>query len=154
MKILLAEDDFVCRILLIEFLRPFGPAHVAVTGREAIHAVRMSLKAQEPYDLVCLDIGMPDGDGLTALETIRQAENTAGVARENGAKILMVSALSDRRRVLASINDGCDGFIVKPVDKARLLRELVRLGLIDAPASNQTGAETPAGATDDDSEPR
>lgn len=154
MKTLLAEDDLICRTLLLEFLRPFGSAHVAVTGREAIHAVRIALEAREPYDLVCLDIGMPEGDGLTALATIRQAERAAGVEREKGAKVLMISALSDRRRVLASLNEGCDGFIVKPVDKARLLQELSKLGIMDAPAPIPTGATAPATAPDDDSNGR
>jgi two-component system chemotaxis response regulator CheY len=54
MKTLIVEDDFTSRVLLQELLKSYGPSHIAVNGKEAIDAVRMSLEKEEPYDLICL----------------------------------------------------------------------------------------------------
>jgi len=63
MKTLIVEDDFTSRLLLQEFLNPYGPSHIAVNGAEAVEAVTAALDAGEPYNLICLDIMMPEMDG-------------------------------------------------------------------------------------------
>ena len=74
MKTLIVDDDFTNRLLLQELLRPHGQSHVAVNGREAVDAVGVALEAKEPYDLICLDIMMPEMDGQEALGKIRALE--------------------------------------------------------------------------------
>ena len=73
-KQLLAEDDFTSRLLLQEILKLYGTPHIAVNGREAVEAVRAALKTHEPYDLICLDIMMPEMNGLQVLSEIRLME--------------------------------------------------------------------------------
>jgi two-component system chemotaxis response regulator CheY len=46
MKTLIVEDDFTSRLLLQEILKPYGPSHVAVNGREAVEAVRLALERE------------------------------------------------------------------------------------------------------------
>jgi len=70
MKTLIAEDDFTGRLLLQEILKRYGALHIAVNGKEAVEAVRTAMDAGEPYDLVCLDIMMPEMDGYQALAEI------------------------------------------------------------------------------------
>jgi two-component system chemotaxis response regulator CheY len=130
MKTLIVEDDFTSRLLLQEILKPYGPSHVAVNGREAVEAVRLALEANEPYDLICLDIMMPEMDGQAALKDIRAQEEARGILSSKGAKIVMTTALGDIRNVSAAYNSLCDGYLTKPIQKAKLLEGLRKLKLI------------------------
>jgi two-component system chemotaxis response regulator CheY len=131
MKTLIVEDDFTSRLLLQRILLPYGEAHVAVDGEEAITAFRSALKSREPYDLVCLDIMMPRKDGHAVLKELREAEAEKGVSGLDGAKVVMISALGDSRNVLKSFGSQCEAYIVKPLDMCQLIKQLRTLGLID-----------------------
>jgi two-component system chemotaxis response regulator CheY len=130
MKTLIVEDDFTSRLLLLELLKGYGPSHVAVNGLEAVEAVRTALKTGEPYDLICLDIMMPEMDGQEALQEIRRLEQKAGIAAANFAKIIMTTALADKANVIKAASRGCNYFLVKPIEKAKLQDELRKLKLI------------------------
>jgi len=129
-KILIAEDDFISRLLLQELLKTYGQAHIAVNGREALAAVRVALESDRPYDLICLDITMPEMSGQDALREIRLAEETSGVAGQARAKIIMTTALADKDNVVTARDQHCDSFLVKPIERTRLVGELRRLKLI------------------------
>ena len=130
MKTLIVEDDFTSRLLLQEILRRHGSSHVAVNGREAVDAVRAALAAGAPYDLVCLDIMMPEMNGQEALLRIRQLEEESGIEVWRRAKVIMTTALADRANVIEAIAGQCDSFLVKPIGRIKLIEELRRLGLI------------------------
>ena len=130
MKTLIAEDDFTSRLLLQGLLKNYGPCHVAVNGTEAVEAVRISLEAKEPYDLICLDIMMPEMDGQSALRSIRMQEEARGIISSRGAKIMMITALEDIKNVMAAYSDLCDAYLTKPIQKKSLLEELRNLQLI------------------------
>jgi two-component system chemotaxis response regulator CheY len=130
MKTLIVDDDFTCRLLLHEFLKSYGPTHIAVNGNEAVEAVRAALEANEPYELICLDIMMPGMDGHAALEQIRALEAAKGRVSTHGARILMTTALGDMKNVMTAFKGLCDGYVVKPIDKAKLLQELRQFQLI------------------------
>jgi len=130
MKTLIVEDDFTSRLLLQELLKGYGPSHVAVNGTEAVEATRLALEAGEPYDLICLDIMMPEMDGQQALRNIRAQEEARGIISSNGAKIVMTTALGDLKNVSAAYSGLCDGYLTKPIQKAKLLEELRKLGLM------------------------
>jgi two-component system chemotaxis response regulator CheY len=129
MKTLIVEDDFTSRLLLQELLKHRGEVHIAVNGREAATAVQAAVTAGRPYDLICLDIMMPEMDGHGALGEIRRIEEAAGVRPGEGAKVMMTTALADPRNVIAAYRNLCDAYLVKPIDKARLLDTLRTLGL-------------------------
>ena len=74
MKILIAEDDFASRKFMLRFLSKYGECDVTVDGMEAVDAFLMALDGDEGYDLVCLDIMMPELDGYQVLKTIRDIE--------------------------------------------------------------------------------
>jgi two-component system, chemotaxis family, chemotaxis protein CheY len=130
MKTLIVEDDFTSRLLLQELLKSYGPSHIAVNGKEAVDAVRAALAANEPYNLICLDIMMPEMDGQEALRQIREQEEARGIPSTHGAKIVMTTALSDIKNVIAAYKSLCDAYLTKPIQKAKLLEELRKLGLI------------------------
>ena len=130
MKTLIVDDDFTNRLLLQKILKSSGQSHVAVNGKEAVEAVRAAQEGGEPYDLVCLDIMMPEMDGHEALKRIRAMEEEAGISGPDRVKIIMTTALSDRDNILKSIEEHCDGYVLKPFDKAKLLEKLCQLGLL------------------------
>lgn len=131
MKILIVEDDFTSRLLLQEILKDYGACHIAVNGQEAVEATRAARQADEPYDVICLDIMMPELDGQDALRQIRADEEAQGVISTQGAKIMMVTALSDIKNVHTAYGSLCDGYLTKPIDKTDLLKNLRQLKLID-----------------------
>lgn len=110
MKTLIVEDDFTSRLLLQEILKNYGPFHIAVNGQEAVSAVRAALEANEQYDLICLDIMMPEMDGHEALKQIRNMEQAKGIYSQNGAKIMMVTALGDMKNATTAFYNLCDVF--------------------------------------------
>ena len=130
MKSLIVEVDFTSRLLLQTLLSRFGPCHVAVNGREAVDAFRAIQPDSAPYDLICMDIMMPEMDGQEALHQIRKAEMARGILSTKGVKVLMVSALDQPKDVFDSFFELCDGYLVKPIDAPKLLETLTRLGLV------------------------
>jgi two-component system chemotaxis response regulator CheY len=129
MKTLIVEDDLVSRQLLQEYLVVYGSINTASNGKEAIEAVRLALEANEPYDLICLDIMMPEMDGHETLKEIRLLEEKKGIAASNRVKIVMTTALSDKANVIKASHYRCDCYLVKPYSKAKLLQELRNLKL-------------------------
>ena len=131
MKTLIVEDDFTSRLLLQEVLKKYGPCHIAVNGKEAIAASYAALEKGEPYDLICLDVMMPEMDGQEALRRIRAEEESRGIWSTEGAKIVMITALGNRNNVSTAYQNLCDGYLVKPVKKAELLEVLRKLTLVE-----------------------
>ena len=82
MKILLAEDDYVTRKFMTNFLSRYGECDVTVDGMEAVDAFMMALEDGEPYDLACLDIMMPVMDGYQALVGIRNLEKDYNIPED------------------------------------------------------------------------
>ena len=130
MKILIVEDDFVSRLLLKEILNIYGATETVVNGVEAVEAVRIALEANQPYDLICLDIMMPQMDGQEALKRIRSLEKDRGILSSNGTKVIIVTALDDPKNVFAAFYGLCDAYLVKPIDRADMIRNLRKLRLI------------------------
>lgn len=130
MKTLIVEDDRTGRLLLHELLKSYGPVHLAENGAQAVEAVEKSLNDHEPFDLICLDIMMPGMDGQTALKKIRELEEGRGIFSTDGAKIVMTTALGNMANLSKAFGNLCDAYLVKPIDRKKLLEELRRLDLI------------------------
>lgn len=130
MKILLAEDDFVTRKFMAGFLSKYGECDITVDGMEAVDAFMMSLEAEDPYDLVCLDIMMPVMDGYQALMGIRNLEKERNIPPEKAVKVIMATALNDEKNVKMAFDLGCTIYSGKPIDEARFDQALKKLGLI------------------------
>jgi len=130
MRTLIVEDDFTSRLVLQTFLSKYGECHVAVNGLEALAAVRAALETGQRYDLICMDIMMPEMDGQTAVKQIRALEESAGTLSTNGIKIIMTTALDDVKNVMQSFQSLCDAYLFKPVDTGKLLDHLQEFHLI------------------------
>ncbi|MDE6128842.1 MAG: response regulator [Lachnospiraceae bacterium] len=130
MKILLAEDDFVTRKFMVNFLSKYGECDVTVDGMEAVDAFMMALEDGEPYDLVCLDIMMPVMDGYQSLVGIRNLEKERNVPADKAVKVIMTTALNDEKNVKMAFELGCTVYSGKPIDQDRFEQALKKLELI------------------------
>ncbi len=130
MKILLAEDDYLTRKAMDNFLSKYGECDVTVNGMEAVDAFMLALEEEEPYDLVCLDIMMPVMDGYQALMGIRNLEKERNIPPEKAAKVIMTTALNEEKNVKMAFELGCTIYSGKPIDQERFDQALKKLGLI------------------------
>ena len=124
LRVLLVEDDFASRLLLQIFLSRYGECHVAVNGREAVQAVRSAFELGQRYDLVCMDILMPEMDGREAVRQVRALEEAHGIFSTEGAKIIMTTTVDDIKQVIRCFKELCDAYLMKPIDLAELLRQM------------------------------
>ena len=130
MKVLIAEDDFASRKFMLRFFEKYGECDVTVDGKEAVEAYKMAIECGEPYDLICLDIMMPEMDGHQALKTIRKIEEESGIAEDERVKIVMTTALSETRHVTKAFENGCTAYAGKPINQDKLEAMLKKFKLI------------------------
>jgi two-component system, sensor histidine kinase and response regulator len=112
LRILLAEDNRVNQKIALRMLEKRGHhAVLAANGKEALEAL-----AQASFDLVLMDVHMPDMDGIEATIAIREKEKSTGLHQP----VVAMTALAmkgDRERCLAA---GMDGYLSKPIDLQQL----------------------------------
>jgi two-component system chemotaxis response regulator CheY len=134
LKILITEDDFVSRTILMQFLSEFGNCHIAKDGLEAIQAFTQAYEPNppQPYDLICMDMLMPNIDGAVAAKTIRGIERSKGVAGpEFETAIIFISAVSDPATIIKVCYEcGANYYFVKPLDFNQMKRQMRKLQLI------------------------
>ena len=136
LKVLLAEDNRVNQRVALSMLSRMGhTATVAANGREAIEAF-----AAGGFDLVLMDVQMPEVDGYEATAAIRAAEAASGTH----VPILAMTAHAmkgDRERCLSA---GMDGYVSKPVERTALAAEIARVMTTFGPAAPAPTAENVA----------
>lgn len=127
---LVVEDEFSSRRILQHLLSEHGECHIAVSGHEALRVFKVALESEQPYQLVCLDIMLPKGDGHAVLRQLRTIERASGIESGRGARVIMTTGLSDSASVMGAFKAGCESYLVKPVDRGKLSVELRKLGLL------------------------
>lgn len=134
MNILVVEDDFSSQQLLKKFLSPVGSVVIADDGRKAVNLFQESLNQNHFYDLVCLDIMLPELSGQDVLKQIRQMEEKRGILGLAGVKVIMLTAMHDAENIMKAFRSQCESYITKPLIKEKLFLEMQNLGLLN-PAS-------------------
>jgi len=130
MKTLIVEDDFTSRLVLQRFLSRYGECHIAVNGKEAVDAFGRALDEGQKYDLVCMDIMMPEMNGREAVRQVRAMEQARGILSTGGVKIIMTTAVNDIKEVARCFEELCDAYLVKPIRLAELLNQVKSYGLV------------------------
>jgi two-component system, chemotaxis family, chemotaxis protein CheY len=128
LRMLIVEDEFLSRQLLLKYVGDYGSSDVAVDGEEAVRAVQGAYESGSPYDLIFLDIMLPKKDGQAALKEIRTYEAARGILGEGTCRVLMLTALSDARSVMEAFKNQCEGYLTKPYSKAKLEEAISKIG--------------------------
>ena len=130
MRCLIVEDNEMAREGLKFFLADHAEIEIAVNGREAVTRFQQALTRKEPFDLVLLDIIMPEMDGQQALKLIRLAEQRDLAPEHKKAVIIMTTALNSPENMEEALWEGdCTDYLVKPIVRADLMAMLRRYGL-------------------------
>lgn len=132
MKSLIVDDDFFSRRILQSILSTYGESHVAVDGKEALFAYEQAIAEKKPYDVICLDIMMPEMDGQEVLKKIREIENNKNIFGSDAVKIIMTTTLDDHQNVIKAFREQCESYLVKPISKTKLVEAIAEFGLIEA----------------------
>jgi two-component system chemotaxis response regulator CheY len=124
MRSLIVEDEFTSRMQIQYFLEEYGHCDIAVNGTEAVEAYKMANDLEKPYDLICLDINLPEKNGQQVLEEIRKMEEEAGKSSAGPVKIFMTTAMDSMRNVIDAYYGLCDEYLTKPIEKEKLAEKL------------------------------
>ena len=136
MKILIVDDELVSRTKLKLIMENIGQCEAVEHGKDAIAIFHHAHFINDPFNLIMLDINLPEMDGIAVLAEIRRAEKYLMIPASHRANILMVTSYGDKDRIVACAQSGCDDYIVKPFDDDIIREKLAKLGIIDSqPAS-------------------
>ena len=117
-SIVIVDDNDMMRSILRSMLR--GDVYEVIgEARNGVLAVEMAGRLKP--DIVCLDVIMPEKNGLDALCEIK-------VARPE-TEVVMITSNADPETVQESIQNGASGFIIKPFNAARILDTLEKVAL-------------------------
>jgi CheY-like chemotaxis protein len=123
LNVLVVEDEPVNRALMRAVLaRSDAPRlrQCSLVEAESLAEARQSL-SEQPFDLVILDVRLPDGSGLDL------ARELSDEHPRTGRRVVVMSASVLPAERAAAIATGCDAFLAKPFDPAELTALLVRL---------------------------
>jgi len=134
LKILIVDDSRSARALIESHLEKYGPCDHAADGIEAVDLFKSALEDDTGYDVVLMDIEMPEMDGHDAVKKIVEIQEDMGVPYDKRPKIVMVSSRKDPRDIMkAQFEHGADMYITKPFTEKTLIEALVNLDLLDNP---------------------
>ena len=118
LSILVAEDNEINALLMRSLLSRLGHhAVITANGEEALESWLSARSADTPYDLVLMDIQMPQLDGIETTKQIRSRES-GQPARRTPILALTANTLVEDR--YACFEAGMDGFLIKPLDREKL----------------------------------
>ena len=143
LKFLIVDDELVSREKMRALLSDHGRCVVADGGREGLLRFWEAYQIGAPFRLVTLDMEMPDMDGRRVLTEIRSFEDSQSIPPDQRAKVVMVTAHSERDKIFACLQEGCDDYVVKPFDPTAIRHRLQKAGIgrpdatADAPPSQR-----------------
>ncbi|MGO8878604.1 MAG: response regulator [Desulfomonilaceae bacterium] len=122
LNILLAEDNLINQKLAISLIQRMGhKVSVAQNGRQALEAIE-----REKFDIILMDVQMPEMDGLEATQAIRTKERLIGRPRIPIIAMTAYAMAGDRDRCLEA---GMDGYVSKPVNAQELFETIENVEL-------------------------
>jgi len=128
MKILIVDDEQTSRKMIRGFVSRFAVCEEAETGQEAVNSFISAWENWSPFDMMTLDVEMPEMGGQEALQHIRGLEKSKNVPGDKQVKVLMVTMHHDKETIISCIESGCNDYITKPLDKAIILQKINKLG--------------------------
>jgi DNA-binding NarL/FixJ family response regulator len=142
-RVLLAEDHALVREGLQRLLASTG--EIEVVGAAANGGEAAELAAEHKPDVVLMDLSMPDVDGIEATRRI--------VGRDAGVHVVVLTSFSDRDRILAALDAGAVGYLLKDAEPEELIRGIHAAARGESPLAPKAAhalirARSDAGAAD------
>lgn len=133
MKCLIVEDDPISSKVLKGLISRYTQvADTVINGQEGIDWFLRAHASKNPYDLILMDIMMPETNGLQSALTIRENETLLNISFMSRVKIIMTTALDDPRSVMKALYDSdADCYLIKPIKLQDLEDGLRKLQLIE-----------------------
>lgn len=129
-RCLVVDDDELGRELISQYLEGVAVCDMAENGVKAVDMFHGAFEGGYPYDLIILDIVMPEMDGHTAAKEIRTIEKEWGVSINDGVNIVVLSSLNTPGDVIQGyVAAKSAAHLVKPVQPDKLLATLSKLGI-------------------------
>ena len=129
MRILIVDDDYTSRTKIKCLLGEYGDCDAVRNGEIALNMFKMAYEEQVPYDLVTMDINMPNMSGKDVVREILAFEQAHDPKKSPSVKIVMMTVQNKAQDVMESFNEGCDGYIIKPVTPEKISKVLKDIGL-------------------------
>lgn len=130
-RYLIVDDDDMSRLMLKEFLAEVAECDMAVNGRDGLGMFEKALSEGRPYDLVCIDLIMPEMNGLAMVRKVREVEKTYPIFTDFRTKVFVITANdSPWDKADLVFENLCDDYIVKPFSRDSMLEKLVGNQLI------------------------
>jgi two-component system, chemotaxis family, chemotaxis protein CheY len=131
MKCLIVEDDKVSSRVLEKMIARHGSSDAVASGLGALELFRQAHDALSPYDLILMDIMIPEIDGLQSVLDIRKMETLMEIPWPQRVAIVMVTSLDDPHIVAKALLElDASSYLVKPIRVQKLDDELRALKLI------------------------
>ena len=130
MRCLIVDDEGFSREFVATLLKDIAECEEAATGNEAVAKFTAAQEGGAPFDLILLDIMMPEMNGHDTAKAIRSIEKERGLDLNNRVKIVMLTALNSTQDAMESFCSAQSAaYIVKPVSRENLLGVISKLGL-------------------------
>ncbi|HEX2958846.1 MAG TPA: response regulator [Chitinispirillaceae bacterium] len=133
MRILIVDDDITSGLVMQKMLSRYGETTITTDGRQALETFKEHILKKGPFDLMFLDIMLPEMDGQEVLKNIRDFEEQNWIFGSDGIKIIMTTALDDNKNIMAAFRSQCEGYIVKPISLSKIRTQMQALGFPELP---------------------
>ena len=132
LSILIVDDSPAIRFHLRTLLRPYGNCDEAENGQDAVRKFSAAAAAGRSYNLILMDLMMPEMDGFTAIQQINALQDELNLPPEQRPNIAILSCKDDPQSLMrAHFDVGVEHYLTKPFTKQTLIETLENLGLLD-----------------------
>lgn len=128
MRFLVVEDEISLALALQSLLKDYGECTIVHNGKEAIEHFQKSLLEVQHFNMIFLDIIMPEMDGHEVLKSIRSIEKISGINEENSVKIIVTSSTDTYFSIYTAFKNNCQDYIIKPLSQADIDNIIFKYG--------------------------
>ena len=129
-KILIVEDNPVALLLQRSIMNSFGVCDTVSDGESGLDLFKLALEENSPYNIILLDLVMPGIDGAGVLKKIRELEDFKDIKGLERSKVIVTTTNKDSATLMDLFRAETDAYIIKPLTKEKIVKELNNLKLI------------------------
>lgn len=131
MKTLVIDDDYSCSNMFKLFFEKYGQCDTFSLGQNGLTAYKEALQTGQFYDLVVIDIILPDINGVDLLNFIRAEEDMNNVSVNFRTKVILTTSLDDdvNRKIESTLTHGLETYYAKSFANGGLREKLIELGI-------------------------